>query len=326
MLRMIFTEADLCQVRVATAADPLWEIANSLDRLQTRRGRWAFAPWYRSASETLTDPVLRKMVGSLLVPLLPRAAYFPDFLTPSASLDGLEAGIDAVLSTPAERVTSELKTLALVHQAPSWGPRLADGDLRAQLGTALRTYHQKLIEPHADLIDKELDSDRAIHSRALSRGGVDRMLNSFQPLMRWHPPVLEVRYPVNRTIRLEGRGLQLIPSYFCWHNAITLADTALSPVLVYPVLRELDRGSPDSDRVPAAALLGSTRAAVLRATSAGLTTGEIARRVGIGAPTASHHLTVLRDSRLITTHRADKAVLHVLTPLGAALLRQHPPR
>jgi DNA-binding transcriptional ArsR family regulator len=321
MLRVIFTEADLAQVRVAATSDPLWEIANSLDRLQTRRGRWAYAPWYRAASETLTDPVLRKQVTSLLLPLFPHAAYFPDFLTPPTSLDGLEAGIEAVLATPAERVTSELKTLALVHQAPSWAPRLANGDLRADLGMALRTYHQKVLEPHNDLIEKELDSDRATRRRALTRGGVDRLLRSFQPLMRWRPPVLEVRYPVNRTIHLEGRGLLLTPSYFCWQNAITLADSALSPVLIYPVLRELDRGSPESGKVPAAALLGSTRAAVLRATSAGLTTGEIARQVGIGAPTASHHLTVLRDSGLIATHRQDKTVLHVLTPLGAALLR-----
>lgn len=322
MLRVIFTEDDLSQVRVASTPDPLWEIANSLDRLQTRRGRWAYAPWYRAAAETLTEPVLRKMVTSLLLPLLPRAAYFPDFLTPPASLDGLEAGIDAVLATPSERVASELKTLALVHQAPSWAPRLADGELRADLGIALRTYHQKVIEPHHDLIEKELDNDRAARTRALTRGGVDRLLRSFQPLMRWRSPVLEVRYPISRTIRLEGRGLLLTPSYFCWHNAVTLADTQLSPpILIYPVLRELDRGTPG--KVPAAALLGSTRAAVLRATSAGLTTGEIAQQLGIGAPTASHHLTVLRDSGLIATHRAQK-VLHVLTPLGAALLRQRP--
>jgi DNA-binding transcriptional ArsR family regulator len=324
MLRVIFTEGDLSQVRVAPTADPLWEITNSLDRLQTRRGRWAYAPWYRAASETLTDPVLRKMVTSLLLPLLPRAAYFPDFLTPPASLDGLEAGIDAVLATPAERVTSELKTLALVHQAPSWAPRLADGDLRSDLGVALRTYHQKVIEPHDDLISKELASDRAARTRALERGGVDRLLTGFQPLMRWRPPVLEVRYPVNRTIRLEGRGLLLIPSYFCWHNAVALADADLSPVLIYPVLREL--AGPKDGEVASAALLGKTRAAVLRATASGLTAGEIAALVGIGAPTTSHHLTVLRDSGLISTQRQDKTVLHVLTPLGAALLRQGPTR
>lgn len=324
MLRVIFTEADLAQVRVAPAADPLWEIANSLDRLQTKRGRWAYAPWYRAASETLTDPLLRKQVTSLLLPLFPRAAYFPDFLTPPAALDGLESGIDAILSTPAARVTSELKTLALVHQAPAWAPRLAAGDLHSDLGAALRTYHRRVLEPYSELISAELAADRATRARALARGGTDRLLSSFQPLMRWRSPVLEVRYPINRTIHLAGRGLQLTPSYFCWQNAITLADTDLSPVLVYPVLREPP--NPKTGEVAAAALLGKTRAAVLRATASGLTAGEIATQVGIGAPTTSHHLTVLRDSGLIATHRADRTVLHVLTPLGAALLRQQPAR
>jgi DNA-binding transcriptional ArsR family regulator len=179
-----------------------------------------------------------------------------------------------------------------------------------------------VIEPHDELISKELATDRAVRVRALERGGADRLLRGFQPLMRWRPPVLEVRYPVNRTIRLEGRGLLLIPSYFCWQNAVTLADTDLSPVIVYPVLRELP--APKNGELTAAALLGKTRAAVLRATASGLTAGEIAAQVGIGAPTTSHHLTVLRDSGLISTQRHDKTVLHVLTPLGAALLRQRP--
>jgi hypothetical protein len=55
MLRVIFTERDLSLVRVATAPDPLWEITNSLDRLQTRRGRWAFAQWLRSTRDALAD-------------------------------------------------------------------------------------------------------------------------------------------------------------------------------------------------------------------------------------------------------------------------------
>jgi DNA-binding transcriptional ArsR family regulator len=322
MLRVIFTEEDLSRVRLAPTPDPLWEIANSLDRLQTRRGRWAYAPWYRSTRATLTaDPVLRRMVGSMLLPLFPRAAYFPDFLTPSAGVDGLDAGIEAILTTPRDRVTTELKTLALVHQAPPWAARLADGSLGTDLALALRAYHQQLIEPYQDSMQPALDADHARRSRALARGGTQRLLGSFHPLMRWRPPVLEVKYPYTKTLRLEGRGLLLTPSYFCWEFPVTLADSDLAPVLTYPVLPEL---TPTPTKPHTAALLGTTRAAVLRATATGLTAGEIAARVGIGAPTTSHHLGVLRDNGLITTHRQAKTVLHVLTPLGAALLRRRP--
>jgi DNA-binding transcriptional ArsR family regulator len=323
MLRIIFTERDLTRVRLAATPDPLWEITNSLDRLQTRRGRWAYAPWYRSTQEALTDPDLNRMVNDLLLPLFPRAAYFPDFLTPPAALEGLEAGIEAVLATPSARVTRELKTLALVHRAPSWAGRLAAGEMRTELGTALRTYHQKVIEPHHDSIEEALEGDRLLRSKALMRGGVDQLLKSYWPLMRWQYPVLEVQYPYDRTLHLGGRGLLLSPSYFCWHYPVALADDELPPMLSYPLLHKVHNDSAEPQKPSTAALLGTTRAAVLQATSEGLTTGEIATRVGVGAPTASHHLNVLRDSGLITSQRHQTTVLHVLTPLGAALLRQN---
>jgi DNA-binding transcriptional ArsR family regulator len=289
MLRIIFTERDLTKVRLAATPDPLWEITNSLDRLQTRRGRWAYANWYRSTQEALTeDRDLHAMVTDLLLPLFPRAAYFPDFLTPPAALDGLDAGIEAILATPQER-----------------------------------TYYQKVIEPQDDNIQEAVEGDREMRSRALVRGGVDKLLKSYWPLMRWHYPVLEVQYPYDRTLHLGGRGLLLSPSYFCWHYPVALADDDLPPMLSYPLLHKVE-GDADPERPSTAALLGTTRAAVLQATSEGLTTGEIAKRVGIGAPTASHHLTVLRDSGLIASQRKQTSMLHILTPLGAALLRQKP--
>ncbi|QNE20010.1 winged helix-turn-helix transcriptional regulator [Kribbella qitaiheensis] len=323
MLRIIFTERDLNRVRLAGTPDPLWEITNSLHRLQTRRGRWAYARWYRSTQEALTDQILQRMVNDLLLPLFPRTAYFPDFLTPAAALEGLDAGIEAIHATPEARVTREFKTLALVHRAPTWGKRLAAGEMRTELGTALRTYHQKVIEPHHDSIEAAVEDDRVLRSRALMRGGVDQLLKSFWPLMRWQYPVLEVQYPYDRTLHLSGRGLLLSPSYFAWHYPVALADDELSPMLSYPLLHKADSDDPEQHRPSTAALLGTTRAAVLQATSEGLTTGEVAKRVGIGAPTASHHLTVLRDSGLIASQRHQKTVLHVLTPLGAALLRQN---
>jgi len=324
MLRIIFTERDLTKVRLAATPDPLWEITNSLDRLQTRRGRWAYPHWYRSTQEALSeDHDLHAMVTDLLLPLFPRAAYFPDFLTPPAALEGLDAGIEAILATPQERVTSELKTLALVHRAPSFGKRLAAGEMRGELGNALRTYYQKVIEPQDDKIQEAVEGDRVMRSRALVRGGVDKLLKSYWPLMRWHYPVLEVQYPYDRTLHLGGRGLLLSPSYFCWHYPVALADDDLPPMLSYPLLHKVE-GDADPQRPSTAALLGTTRAAVLQATSDGLTTGEIAKRVGIGAPTASHHLSVLRDCGLIASQRKQTSMLHVLTPLGAALLRQRP--
>lgn len=71
------------------------------------------------------------------------------------------------------------------------------------------------------------------------------------------------------------------------------------------------------------ALLGRTRARVLVALGDCGTTGELAVRLDVSAPTASAHVTALRDAGLVLSHRTDGRVLHTLTPLGAALLRGH---
>jgi DNA-binding transcriptional ArsR family regulator len=52
---------------------------------------------------------------------------------------------------------------------------------------------------------------------------------------------------------------------------------------------------------------------------------EIARQVGISVPATNRHLDVLRDSGLIAGHPQGQEILHVLTPLGAALLTRRAP-
>jgi DNA-binding transcriptional ArsR family regulator len=74
-------------------------------------------------------------------------------------------------------------------------------------------------------------------------------------------------------------------------------------------------------------LLGRTRAAVLRAVAdgRGCSTTQLARRLNLAPATASHHTTVLRNARLITTRREGKVVIHTITGLGLAVLKQRIP-
>jgi DNA-binding transcriptional ArsR family regulator len=320
VLRIVFTERDLAGVRVRGAPDPLWEITNSLDRLQTSEGRHEFGTWHRTTRETLDRAGFRAEVRRFLIPLLPRATYFPDFLTPAEGLEGFEAGLDAILRAPHDRVISEIETLARLHKAPSWAHEVAGHRLRTELVDTLRKYHDLVVAPHEAHIQAAIDRDRAVRGRTTLDGGVDALLGSFGPLMRWRPPVLELDYPVTREIQLSGRGLTLVPSYFCWRYPVTLADPGLPPVLIYPIVSRIahEQGLPGSTH--AAALIGATRTAVLHATRHGMTTSEIARAAGISAQTASHHLNVLRNSRLVISHRHRNTVLHVITPLGTVLL------
>ncbi|MFC8276838.1 ArsR/SmtB family transcription factor [Streptomyces sp. NPDC057271] len=320
MLRIHFTSADLTRVRLATRPDPLWEIVCSLHRLQTSQGRWAYADWHRTTRDALTNTPLGKAVRRLLVPVVPRAAYFPDFLTPHQAAEGLDEGLTAILDTPPTRVASEVRRLERTNGGPPWGGRLVESKARQELVKALRAYHDAVIAPYQDDIYARIAGERALRARVTVDTGVDGLLGGLTSAMRWCPPVLEVDYVEDRDLRLDGRGLRIIPSYFCWRTPIALADNALQPVLVYPLY---DSRPPAPERPSDAslgALLGKTRAAALRTLALGATTTELAQQLGVSPATATHHTTVLRSAGLITTQRWQNTVLHTLTPVGAALL------
>ena len=327
MLRIHFTDADLVRTRVAATADPLWEITNSLHRLQTRSGRWAHARWFRATRARLHATGLARAVRTMLLPLFPRAAYFPDFLTPPEAGAGLDAGLEAILATPAFRVRREVGRLVRTSPSAPWMAQLAGADLRGELVRTLRAYHDTAIAPFHDGIQARIDAEVALRARLMLHDGIEAVLAGLGPNLRWQRPVLHASYPEDRDLHLDGRGLLLLPSYFNWGNPVAFGDAMLKPVLTYSLHHEPQRSAlPDQlreARAPITTLLGHTRAAVLSAAATAATTSELARATGVSASSVSQHTTALRDAGLILSHRHGKSVLHTLTPLGAALLRPH---
>jgi DNA-binding transcriptional ArsR family regulator len=320
MLRIFFTPEDLRRIRIAAGPDPLWEILLSLHLLGKRDGAVLFDQWRAEVRGQF--PAEARMLRVLAPPW----GYSPDFLTPAAGAAGLDAGIDLLLATPHRLRQHDLALLAGGHR-PGPGLRaLAAGEPDAlhRLGTALRRYHDVALAPHWDRIRARVEADRTGRGRALLDGGCDRLLRGLHPAIHWEPPVLRVEYGFGeRALHLDGRGLLLLPSFFCVRDPITLRDPELPPVLVYPVEHELGWATgtaPAARHRPLAALLGRTRAAVLETVAAGCTTGELARRLRISAASASEHATVLRNAGLITTHRYRNTSCHTLTRLGTDLL------
>ncbi|WP_175411129.1 helix-turn-helix transcriptional regulator [Streptomyces sp. TRM64462] len=321
MLRIHFTGADLAGVRMAARPDVLWETVLSFHRLRDRRGALVYGEW-RSQTRTRLNGETR-----LLGALVPARGYFPDFLTPPQGLHGLDTALEAVRETPPARLHTELALLAAERPAaaplPSWTAALAEGRPEAlnRLLGALRGYHRAAVEPYWTYIQARVEADRAVRGRALLDGGADELLASLPPMLRWRAPVLEADYPVDRDLRLDGRGLLLQPSYFCRGTAVMYRDPELPPVLVYPVTHtDAPAASGEVCGSPLGRLVGHTRSAVLRAIGHGGTTSELARRAGVSLASASQHAGVLRDAGLVVTLRQGSSVLHTLTPLGAALL------
>ncbi|MGW9520691.1 winged helix-turn-helix domain-containing protein [Streptomyces diastaticus] len=320
MLRIHFTPEDLTRVRVAPGPDFLWEISNSVQTLQRTDGERVFGAWRRWARPRL--PESRR----LLSPLLPPYGYSPDFLTPTAGdRPTLRAAVDTLLGTPPPRLRGELARLAGSVRLPGWVAGLARGDTETltRLGDALHAYQARALLPHWRRVRADVEADRALRLRDLMDGGTEALLAGLGPDTRWRPPVLEVTYPVDQCLLLNGRGLVLQPSFFCWPAPTTLADGRLPPVLVHPIRHTADWAGPQAPtagRAPLGRLLGRTRAELLRAAGRGCSTVEAARVLQVTHPAVSQHMNVLRAAGLITTVREAGRSFHVATAEGRALL------
>ena len=327
MLKIIFSGEDVLRTRVAPAADPLWELVLSLHLLQGRSRDPMMTTWRRTVAHGLrTDTDAEQY--RLLLALNPPRGYFPDFLTPSASREGIEAGLDAVRGTPVDMLRRDLTRLAGETALPSSAGALARGEPATlhHLTDAMARYQSLAVTPYWARVQAAVEADRARRARAMLDGGAEGLLASLRPNMRWVSGVLEVLdYPDTRELHLDGRGLLLVPSFFCSRTPVALVDPTLPPVLVYPVDRLAGltpasgpAASPQGEAL--AALLGRTRSRVLQAADEGCTTGEMARRLRISAAAASQHTTVLRNAGLLVSRRDRNTVLHTLTPLGRAVL------
>lgn len=322
MLRIHFSAGDLERTQIAERVDPLWEIVFSRLRLTEGDSGILLEPWRRDVRRHGDRQVIRSGVRLLAV-LSPLGPYFPDFLTPPEGADGLAPALEAIRGTPRHRLREEFRLLAGVSPTPSWTRPLAEGcdGALGEVTDALARYHAAVIEPYGALIEEAVETDRLHRSGAAS---VEGLLHGMWPLMNWQPPVLEVQYAYSRDLHLNGRGLRLVPSYFCRRTPVAFADPELPPTVVYPVhhdwtwQRQLASGRRQDGAL--AALLGTTRSAVLAAVGAGATTTELAERLGASPSSVSRHTTVLREAGLLTTERQGLSVLHQRTVLGSALL------
>lgn len=325
-MRIHFTRLDVAHTYLADGPDPMWELVNSLQALQSRYAGGVLGIWRRRVAGDLREAGLAGRVRHLLFPVAPDAPYFPDLLTPPEGRLGLGPGIEAVLTTPRQRLRAEMSRLDGGNGAGTWLADIAGGRTRAlsELGNAMRDYYHCAIAPVHTSMRTIVDSDLLARRGALSTGGVEAVLHSFRPMMRWRYPVLEVpSHPSARDVHLRGKGLVLVPSYFCRRHPVTIFDPELPQVIVYPVDHRAAVRATAIHGTALSSLVGETRAAVLLFARGGRTTGELAARVGVSAATISHHTAILRDAGLITSVRMANTVRHSLTRLGWALAYPH---
>jgi hypothetical protein len=325
--RIHFTDEDLERIQVRPTLGPLGETVKAMSLLRCpQQPRAPYRQWRGQVKGTLTPQM------APLTALIPPGSKGVDLSMLTGTAATLEQGVQALLAVPREQLLVEMEFTDRSHKLPAsvWAAAETGGPARLRLAAAAVAAHQALVEPYWTRIHACLHAEHVARLRTLAAGGPDRLLSSLQSQwVRWRPPVLEVLVPADYDVPLNGRGIALVPSVFVGQIPSLHQnpnDPGSVPWLVLPPAdsgREQRHlwGNPRPRGAALAALVGRNRAAVLRTIAEGCSTTELADRVGISLAAASQHASVLRAAGLITTHRQGSAVLHVLTPLGAELLR-----
>lgn len=321
--RIHFTPGDLARTTIGAPLGPLAETTMALSLLLCPWQRPVFTEWRGEVGGRL-GPRVRPFAA-----LIPAGSRGVDLGSLTGDPPTIEQGTGALLAAPRELLLAEMADLDLSARLPAsaWAAAEAGSDGRLRLAEAVDAAYRALVEPYWGRIQAGLRAEQALRGQVLINGGVERLLATLHtPRIRWCPPVLEIRAPVQADFQLSGSGLELVPSVFVGKLpalVLNLQDRAAPPKLIFPAGRDPAGTRPWPGSPPGAglaALLGRTRAAVLCSIAAGCTTTELACRVGISAGAASQHATVLRAAGLISTRREGSAVRHTLTTLGAALL------
>jgi DNA-binding transcriptional ArsR family regulator len=315
-----FGEDDFLNCRFAVS--PLWETHDAVRTLRRPDRQGYHVPWLRR--------IRTAAAGLDLAPLwllMPRRGHSPDWLgaPPIGPAATFEEEIAAVRAADPEAAREDTaRSLACTpgalasEQGRAW---LADpARMVRELADALEVAWRVLVEPEWPRLRALLEADVAFHSRRLAEVGLGTLLPELDPRLSWDGRTLTLPGGVYER-RLGGRGLVLMPSVFCWPDVITGFDPPWQPALVYPARGVGGLWAEPGTRTPEALvrLLGRNRAAVLAALDDPASTTALAHRLGLAASSVSSHLSVLRDSGLLTSRRYGHQVLYERTPLGMAL-------
>jgi DNA-binding transcriptional ArsR family regulator len=300
--------------RVRLAPSPAAETTAWLALTAGRGQHPVFGDPGAAARDALGDPDAR-LVAAVLPPPGTRA-YTPDLLTPKPAA-GLADQLDRIAATPGQTVADQLASTGR-PLSPAVRAAVADGTFAPRAARGLRCFWQSAIADGWASLRATMDADLAARARTMAARGVGALLGSLHESVTWADGTLTVRSAWQEEFTLHGAEIVCVPAVLAWPRlSVQLCDPG-DAVLGYPAAgigtRRAGTGAVD-------ALVGATRAALLRDLDVPRSTASLAARHHLAPPTVSYHLKVLRHSGLVTAHRDGQFVLYQRTDAGHVLAR-----
>ncbi|GAA1996399.1 ArsR/SmtB family transcription factor [Microbacterium ulmi] len=314
MLRYVLNEADVAAVRFGIS--PLCELGLSLRAIRDPSRYPLQLPWLARTERARSGLDL-----AALTALVDERLWTPDFLNPrpESPLTRIEDELDALSGLSAAEFRRDLVAVHGHVPAAFAGPARA---AVRRLVRALRELWDATFEPHWPRMRAVLEADVVHRGRQIAQSGLSAMLNGISSTVDYADGVVSVRLrdPTDRTQRIGGSGLTLVPTMFTRRGSAPVGDGP--PMIMYPArgqgaLWETERvANPDA----VAAVLGQPRARLLAALGEPASSTELGVRFDVTTSAVNQHLRVLRDAGLVTSTRYGRSVLYLRSELGSRLL------
>ncbi|WP_022892953.1 ArsR/SmtB family transcription factor [Agromyces subbeticus] len=279
--------------------------------------------WLRSVRDRVPQEPFELMAVIIGV-----EGYFPDFLTATPGWDMTPADeAERLAAVRPELLRADLtKMLARSTGARNAAiARMIEHPLRARamISEAWGELWRALIAPVWPQLDRLLRADIAVRARRIATEGIAVMAAGLHESVTWQGEAVRVRMRKHsELVDCRGSGLVLVPSVMGGTGCAVLTEPPAQPTLFYPAQGVTETWARDSAEASRSlgALISPARARILLTSHDPRTTSQVATDCGIAVSTASHHLTVLRESGLVASVRDGARVLHSRTPLGEAMV------
>ncbi|MET7880585.1 ArsR/SmtB family transcription factor [Micromonospora profundi] len=310
---------DLAMTRFAVS--PLWEAVASVRIIKRPHQFPEHLAWHERARPRLAEVDWQMFADLVQMP----TPIIPTFICPppATSQPTLDIELATLVATPPEAVRASLDTLpgprssplaALYADPPTHLGRLAD---------AIRAYTDAVIAPYWPRMRTLLEREVLLGAQRMATDGLHGLLNQLDPFVRLEADTLKVEHIVLAgSVRLDGRGLLLVPSVFIGRRVWSNFGSPGQPVLRFPARATATvwERDPAPDGRGLARVLGRTRAALLHELAVPTSTLELAERCGLTPGTVSQHLGALREAGLVGAHRVGRFVLYARTTAAETLV------